>query len=291
MMHDLNIKRNLPISSAIVMITLLGLGGLFLCIAINLILALTGLEELIILKTTVILQNILSFILPAVFFAWFIAYKPQTFLKIDRLPSLKSVGALILLFVLMMPAMNYIIEWNESIVLPEWLSGLEEWMKASEESAKTATDKLLDTSSIYTTIFAVLSIGVLTGIGEEFFFRGALQGFLNKHMNYNAAVWIAAFIFSLLHFQFYGFVPRMFLGALFGYMFVWSGSLWLPILGHALNNSSVVISKYLIDNGIIETDISKFGTNRVTLVILSVLLTLQLLMKWNEKYNKRKKNE
>ena len=289
-MIDEPLKRNLPISSAVVMLTMLGLGGLLLCISFNLIMTLAGLaeHELVVLKITVVLQNILTFILPAVFFAWFIAFKPFSFLRVDRAPSLKSILLLLLVFVFMTPAMNYIIEWNESLKLPEFLSGLEEWMKASEDAAKAATEKLVDTSSFGNMVIAVLSIGVLTGIGEEFFFRGALQGFLCKHMNYHWAVWIAAFVFSLMHFQFYGFVPRMLLGALFGYMFVWSGSLWLPIIGHAFNNSSVVVSQYLMENGIIEADISKIGYDSVMLIVSSAVVTLLILIAWNKKLNKAK---
>ena len=62
------------------------------------------------------------------------------------------------------------------------------------------------------------------------------------------AIWITAFIFSAVHMQFYGFVPRMLLGALFGYMFVWTGSLWVPVLMHFVNNGIAVVVNYLIDN-------------------------------------------
>ena len=107
------------------------------------------------------------------------------------------------------------------------------------------------------------------------------KGTASRHF----AVWTAAVIFSLLHFQFYGFVPRVLLGAFFGYAFLWSGSLWVPVIGHALNNSAVVVSTYLVQNGIIDTDLSAVGAEMNTipwLAILSLVLTIVLMMFYRE---------
>ena len=85
----------------------------------------------------------------------------------------------------------------------------------------------------------------LTGIGEEMLFRGTIQRIFSEgKVNTHIAVWCSAFIFSALHFQLFGFIPRMLLGAFFGYLYVWSGSLWLPILAHALNNSLSTLTYY-----------------------------------------------
>jgi len=89
-------------------------------------------------------------------------------------------------------------------------------------------------------------IAILPAIGEELLFRGVLQRiFANWTKNIHLGVWIAAILFSAMHMQFYGFLPRMMLGVLFGYLFVWSGSLLLPILCHFINNGSAVIYAYV----------------------------------------------
>ncbi len=73
-------------------------------------------------------------------------------------------------------------------------------------------------------------------------------------------IWVSAILFSALHMQFYGFFPRMLLGAFFGYLLLWSGSLWLPIIAHFVNNCVAVIFYYLKFNGIKVVDIEIIGT-------------------------------
>ncbi|TAF81977.1 MAG: CPBP family intramembrane metalloprotease, partial [Sphingobacteriales bacterium] len=91
----------------------------------------------------------------------------------------------------------------------------------------------------------LLMIAILPAIGEELFFRGTIQNiFTALFKNPHVAVWLTAILFSAIHLQFYGFLPRMFLGALFGYLFIWGKSIWLPILGHFLNNGFAVIMAF-----------------------------------------------
>ena len=124
-------------------------------------------------------------------------------------------------------------------------------------------------------------VGTMTGFSEELFFRGGLQGILSRtNMGSAAAVWIAAIIFSTMHFQFFGFIPRLLMGAFFGYLLVWSRCLWVPVFAHALNNSIVVISSALSGNqsqGIMEqTGMSSYLDPEIT-VISSVVLTVLFL--------------
>lgn len=72
--------------------------------------------------------------------------------------------------------------------------------------------------------------------------------------NPHVAIWIAAFIFSAIHFQFFGFVPRMLLGALFGYLYYWSGNLWIPMLAHFFNNGIQIVAMYYVNNKILDID-------------------------------------
>jgi uncharacterized protein len=99
-------------------------------------------------------------------------------------------------------------------------------------------------------------IGVFAGIGEEMFFRGLIQPKIKYYLgSAHWGVWITAIIFSAIHVQFYGFLPRVFLGALFGYLYMYSGSLIYPILAHIFNNSLTVIMIYLSNQGQIEFDL------------------------------------
>lgn len=123
----------------------------------------------------------------------------------------------------------------------------------------------------------ILVIGVLTGIGEEFFFRGALQRMLVWcRVNHHVAIWTAAFIFSSLHFQFFGFVPRLLLGAFFGYMYWWSGNIWVNSFAHALNNSLVIISTWCINKGYISEEFDMFGVSDGGIPVFAMLSAISV---------------
>ena len=129
-------------------------------------------------------------------------------------------------------------------------------------------------------ICLMLVLGCLTGFGEEIFFRGMLTRiFLDKPMNKHLAIWLGAIVFSFMHFQFFGFVPRVLMGALFGYMLVWSGSLWVPIIAHAINNSVVVLSTYALERGYLSQSLDVYGTTQCMpwLAIVSVAATVALI--------------
>ena len=106
-----------------------------------------------------------------------------------------------------------------------------------------------------------------------------LQQSLTKRIkNVHVAVLLSAFIFSFIHFQFYGFLPRMFLGILLGYMFYVSGSLWTSILMHFVNNGSLVVLYYLNNKGLVNVDVEHFGeTESAWLIAASALVTVGLI--------------
>lgn len=189
-----------------------------------------------------VLQSIFQLILPALLTALLVTRMPADFL---RLRSGFSIGMLIWAFVILMlstPAMNFIINWNNEMSLPESMSGLEEWFRNSEDRAVHSIAVLQGQHNVINLIVSILIMGLLAGFGEELFFRGAFQRLLTTGgVNRHVAVWSVAFVFSAIHFQFYGFVPRLLLGAYLGYLLVWSKSLWLPIAIHALNNTLYVI--------------------------------------------------
>ena len=157
---------------------------------------------------------------------------------------------MLFIFIIGMPALNQIIFWNNELHFPDSLATLEKSFRDMENIAAEKTAILLDGSSLGSLISGILIIGVLTGLSEEIFFRAGVQRFLQATgMNPWWAIFIAALIFSALHFQFFGFVPRLILGAFFGYLYYMTGSIWLAACAHALNNSLVVIFTWLQNRG------------------------------------------
>lgn len=227
-----------------------------------------------IIRISAVLQDMLVFILPAIATAMLATRLPAKLLGLDTLPSGKLILIAIVTLLFSMPAMNWLVEWNSSISLPDSLSHIEKYMRELEKAAEGSINMLFGNSSIGSLIISVLIIGVLAGFSEELFFRGALQRLLGIAMNKHVAIWITAFIFSAIHLQFYGFFPRFLLGALFGYFFYWSGSLIVPIVAHIFNNSLVVVIKWLQERGSISTEIETFGSNYTAMDIVAVIISV-----------------
>ena len=152
--------------------------------------------------------------------------------------------------------MNWIVDWNEGLHLPQELRGVESILRDMEDSAQALTSDLLLSKTWEGMLIRVLLVGVITGLGEEIFFRAGMLGSMHYGgVKRHVAVWTVALIFSGIHMQFFGFVPRLLLGAWFGYVMLWSGEVWTPIIAHSLNNSIVVVFTFLANNHYIEDNI------------------------------------
>ena len=191
------------------------------------------------------------------------------------------IGA-VLMFV-SLPLTNQLTAWNEQMNFGAAFENLEALLKQLEETAGDLTEQMLQVDTIGGLLFNLLVIALIPAIGEELTFRGVLQQSLTRRCkNAHVAVWLSAFIFSFIHFQFYGFLPRMFLGLLLGYLFYYSGSLWTSILMHFINNGSAVVVAYLDYKGAIDVDWEHFGaTTNVWLLLLSLVVTAGLIVLCN----------
>ena len=200
-------------------------------------------------------QDVLAFIVPAVLAMAIFYHRPLHAMCLDRAPSLRAIIVVLAFYILSLPAMNWLVDANNSMSLPSWMSGIEQVMRTMEDSAADATEQLLDINTVWQLIISVFVIGLMAGLSEEMLFRGAMQRTMqDSRMSAHAAVWITAIVFSAFHMQFFGFVPRMVLGAWLGYLLVWTRSLWVPIIAHTLNNSTVVFFSYLANKDIVPDD-------------------------------------
>lgn len=128
------------------------------------------------------------------------------------------------------------------------------WMSGSQEEYKIVVEGLLKDKSIFVFILNFITIAILPAICEEWIFRGTLQKFFAEKLNIHLAIFFASVVFSLIHFEFSGFLPRIILGMLLGYVFYISGSLWASIFLHAVNNGAQVILMYCNNTGIYKSD-------------------------------------
>jgi membrane protease YdiL (CAAX protease family) len=196
------------------------------------------------LKIIQILSSIGTFILPPIVLALTERKKPTEFYGFKQ-PKFLFVILVLAIMIVSMPFMEWTVIWNQKMVLPDFLQKIEQWMKEKEAIAMKMTIQLITVRSNFDFIVNLVMIAVLPAIGEELMFRGGVQRSLNRSFNNpHLAIWLSAIIFSAIHLQFYGFVPRMLLGAGFGYLYYFSGSIWYAMLAHFINNAYAVCAAF-----------------------------------------------
>jgi uncharacterized protein len=204
-----------------------------------------GRRETAFMKYILISQQVSLFILPALFLMLVINPTQKPRLPDFRVPSLSDAVLVVLLAMCVIPVTSFTSLINSQIHFPNWMSGVEDWMVKKEDSAGRVIQMITTPASFVTMLGNIIIIAILPAVGEEMIFRGVLQKILARLVRSDhAAIWITAFIFSSLHLQFFGFLPRFILGLVFGYLFYWSGTLWLPILAHFVNNAVSVAGDY-----------------------------------------------
>ena len=185
------------------------------------------------------------------------------------------VSAIVIFF---MGFNSIFIEWNSKMDLPDFMGGLERWARATEDTAMELTKYLTQFSNPGQFILGFFVIAVLASFSEELVFRGMLQPTLQRAAgNVHAGIWISAILFSCMHLQLYGFVPRVFLGALFGYLYYWSGNLLVPMIGHFVNNGLQVVVIYLNQAEVTALDLESPEALPWPVIIGFTVLTIALL--------------
>ena len=237
-------------------------------------------NTLSLLKYLQIVNQIGLFIIPSFIFAFLVNRNISKYLRLNIKPLSFSMLAGFLMILFAVPIVSYLAEINEMMNLPESLAGLENWMRESEDQAMKLTTAFLDVGTVSGLSVNLLMIAIIPALGEEFIFRGILlRLFREWTKNIHLAVFISAFIFSAIHLQFYGFLPRMILGLILGYLFVWSGSIWVPVFVHFTNNAAAVIASYLANRGIIDTDLESFGsTDNINYLFGSIIIVSFLIL-------------
>jgi uncharacterized protein len=232
-----------------------------------------------VLKFLQIIQSVSLFLLPSLLAGYLFGGNKWNWLGLDNTSTGRIFLATALIMFVSLPAIGWTTSLNEMMKLPEFLKGIEDWMKVTEEQALKLTESFLNINSASGLIINLIMIAIIPAIGEELFFRGLLQRLFSEWFsNVHVAIFVTSFLFAAIHLQFYGFLPRMLLGVLFGYLFYWTGSIWIPIFGHFLNNDSAVIISFMSNRGTISSGYEDFGaTENLFLVCSSVLFTAGLL--------------
>ncbi|MBR4638812.1 MAG: CPBP family intramembrane metalloprotease [Bacteroidales bacterium] len=216
------------------------------------------------IRITQTLTTIGTFLVPALLFAYCQDRRWFGYNAADRIPKQSMVNMVLVLSVTLLPVVGVLSAFNQNIMPQE--GAVAEFMRDLEEAANHILEVVTSQRSSWDLISNILVFAVLAGICEEFFFQGALQPLLmNWTRNPHVGILLTALIFSALHFQFYGFIPRFLLGLYLGYLFYWSRSLWLPILAHVLHNALSILVDFTLQGRGIDTDSMQFTDMRGSL--------------------------
>lgn len=234
-----------------------------------------------------------TFLVPSLLTAWTCSEHPEDYLSMRKVSDGRIWPLVFISMFLFSPTISLLGLINEQMELPAFMAPVEQWMRAQEDLMEQLTKIMLGNGSTSTLLANLIVIAAAAGVTEEFLFRGALQRIIGKWTsNHHIIIWSAAILFSAFHLQFYGFIPRLILGAYFGYLLVWTRSIWMPVFAHFANNAFAVIGmsdSRLKDNEYItgeipREDLLQFGLVAVFTLILFVL-TSQYLYKLAKKQN------
>jgi membrane protease YdiL (CAAX protease family) len=224
-----------------------------------------------------ILQTVGLFVVPPFIAARFLSREPAGYLGFRHQPNGWSLLTVVVLIFASLPLINFLSQVNQHIDLPDQFGSLEQWLMNREETARRMTDQFLRAQNLGALAVNLLMVAVLPALGEELLFRGVVQRIFSEWTrSVHWGVVIAAFLFSAMHVQFYGLIPRMFLGILFGYLLVWSGSMWLPVLAHFVNNASAVVYYYFVQDEMpfSATGYELFGEHLTGVIFSAIMVVL-----------------
>ena len=208
----------------------------------------SGMEDPDMLRWSQLISQLLMFALPVVLFILFFEDDGRAFLKADfhgRSWYMALAGVAMLL--LLIPAIDLVTEWNKAWHFGAGVGGtIEELLRKLSEQSEHIIELFLTQTGVGNLLFNLVVVALVPAVCEELFFRCGVQQTLQQWFgNRHWAVLVAAVIFSLAHFDVFGFVPRVILGVLLGYLYVYSGSLLVNVCVHFTNNAVIVVIYYL----------------------------------------------
>lgn len=276
-------EMKMKFSQRVIMFISVSMIGLFIAAVLSTIIMMRG-QTATTLRIATLINDIIMFVMPPVICAVVYSYRPAEYLRVASTPGPTPLILAVGTMICSIPMMNMIIEWNEGLSLPSSLAAMESWMREAEQRAGDTVNTLMGGSSAGSLILSILIVGVLAGFSEELFFRGGIQRLLvSGRVNPHVAIWVTAFLFSAIHLQFFGFFPRLLLGAFFGYLLYWTKNLWVPIVCHILNNSIVATVTWMTARGSATSGgLNEIGTavsaHQLLWVTVSIIMTFMLLM-------------
>lgn len=184
--------------------------------------------------------HLFRYLIPVLIFVFiFHQQKKWQYLKLNKPPSLIAILGSLGLVIFIYPFIAFVYYWNTTLIPDSWIS----------QDILNMQQYFMEMNSIQDLLVNVFLFGLIAGVGEEFLFRGILQSIITRIFNNQHIGAIGTgILFSIIHFQLEGFVPRFLLGTFFGYLLIFTQNLWVPTFVHLFFNSFQVIMPYFLPN-------------------------------------------
>ena len=221
-----------------------------------------------------ILSSLIIFVIPALVCAKLFDDNLKQGLYLNQKLDYKALIISLVAMLVALPLTSCLTDWNLHLSLPDFMSGIEEWMRQKEEHAKVITEKMLITDSFGIYLYNIIVLAVVPACSEELFFRATLQKFITIKRPILAAM-VAGMIFSAFHLQFYGFLPRFALGFMLGVMLVCTNNILVPMAAHFLNNF-MAVTAYYVAGGDIEMAENQSIAIQIPLALASAAAVVSL---------------
>lgn len=196
-------------------------------------------------------------------------------------------AALVLVF---MVVNSIFIEWNLNITFPDFMADFGEWARVKEDELQRITEFITSFEDTSYFVLVIFVVAIIPAVGEELLFRGLIQkSFTQITGNVHIAIWTAAILFSAFHMQFFGFVPRLLLGAFFGYLYAFSGNLFYAMLAHFVNNGFTLFMVYLYQQEVTQFDIENTESISWNTVFIFLIIGTVLFIAFRNQFSNRNK--
>jgi len=232
------------------------------------------------LRITQFVSSVSIFIMPPLLFSYFVNDLYIQSLRFNSRFKLQSILIILMIILFSQPLVSYCMQLNLDLInsISDYIPNIVEFFTKWEESAKKLTESFLEMNHFGDLLINLFLIAFIPAIGEEMFFRGIIQTKLKNILkNPHIAIFIASFIFSAVHMQFFGFLARFILGVILGYLFYYSGNLWTSVMGHFINNGLAILLMYFPFTEKINTDIENID---ISILQASIFLMIVLFFLW-----------
>lgn len=234
-------------------------------------------EVILALKITQLFSAIGTFLLPPLIAAYLFSDNVADYIGAAKKISVLQIILAIILLICIQPFVNWMSMVNQGIKMPDWIENM---LNSPSGSAQKIGEALMKGNGMMELLLSLVIISIIPAISEELIFRGVIQKlFIDLSRNKHFGIILTAILFSAMHMDIAGFLPRFALGAILGYMYLWSGSIYLSIVAHFTNNLLAFLMELGQKNNMLSFNPDHLGIVQGQEMVLgaSVFLTWSLL--------------